>query len=86
MVLVQNESERQVKIWLKGRGNGAIGDIGNIVSIDYDNWTGIEKGVLQLDRNYSLPHFSYDRNDNVTIREPMRTEPYTQIFIKRPEK
>ena len=82
-LLAGTESDRQIKIWLKGRGNGAIGSIDNLASIDFGLRTSRE-GVLEVGKNYGLPEFYYDRDDNITISECVRTESYTAIFVKKP--
>ena len=80
------ESDRQIKIWLKGRGNGAIGSIDCLFSQDFLVRPRISQlGILEVGKNYCLPHFYFDKEDNVSVAQQFRTEPYTKIFLKRPD-
>jgi len=81
------ESGKTIKIWLKGRGNGAVGDLDAIVSEDLASGGSPEGGVMQVGMYYSLPTFIYDKDKNLALQFGMqiRTEPYTRIFLLRPD-
>ncbi|MBI4439824.1 hypothetical protein HY638_02530 [Candidatus Woesearchaeota archaeon] len=85
-LIAGTESHKQIKIWLKGRGNGAIGDLDAIVSRDLGAAQSIpETGVMQIGRNYFMPTFSYDSEGNLTLEyHNVRTEPYSKIFVMMP--
>ncbi len=90
------EDNRQIKIWLKGRGNGAIGTIDELVSWDCKDMPDIkpEKGILELGKYYDMPTFTYyddkDVTDQIAVQNlswsTIRQEPYTEIFVKKPSK
>lgn len=83
-LLTGPETDRQVKIWLKGRGNGVVVSIDLIVSEHLP--TGVkETGIMEVGKTYFLPEFYYDDRDNVTIGGMARFESYTKIFVKRPQ-
>jgi len=83
-----SESDRKIKIWLKGRGNGAIGSIDALRSRhSMRQWPWIvEKGVLEIGKNYVIPTFKYDKDDNLFLDHlGSRTEPYSKIFVLTPD-
>jgi len=85
-LLSGTEDERKIKIWLKGRGNGAIGSIDLMISQSFREST-LEKGVLELGKNYLLPTFWYDSKNNLALSDFMnyRTEPYRELFVLTPD-
>ena len=86
-LLCGSESHRQIKIWQKGKGNGAIASIDCLFSRDFENLSlEPQLGFLEIGKNYFLPDFHYDQDGQVFVQQVPRTEPYTRIFIKRPSK
>ncbi|MBW2990195.1 hypothetical protein KY348_00650 [Candidatus Woesearchaeota archaeon] len=88
-LIAGTEEHKQIKVWLKGRGNGAVGDLEAITSVDYraPREKAVEEGVMEIRKNYFMPTFEYDENDNLTLRgggANSRFEPYTKIFVLKP--
>ncbi|MFH1072295.1 MAG: hypothetical protein V1743_02600 [Nanoarchaeota archaeon] len=91
MQVIGPESARQVKVWFKGRAPAAVAPIECIVAVDYSkvDWkqekegAGWEKGVMQVELIYHMPHFYYE-DKKLRIDPQMRGEPYTEIRVLLP--
>lgn len=85
-LIVGTDDHKQIKVWLKGRGNGAVGNLDAIVSLNFGDCPNpLEEGVMELGRNYVIPYFLYGRDDNLILQTTnRRIEHYTKIFVLKP--
>ena len=83
--LTGTDTERKIKIWFKGRANCAIGSIDTMIAMKgAAGFDGAERGIMEVGKNYVLPHFYYDEHRHLTLNYQVRTEVYTKIFMKKP--
>lgn len=87
--VVGPNSERQVKLWHKENGKAVIGSIDAIISFrniqDFLNKT-VERGVMEVGKQYILPYFSHtieDGTSKVVLEGSRRIEYYTEIHVQR---
>ncbi|MBI2542014.1 hypothetical protein HYV80_04860 [Candidatus Woesearchaeota archaeon] len=87
--LTQDEAGRRViKIWFAHNLPCAIGPIENIRSSEGLTGEGLERGVMQIGKNYDLPTFAYHGKEfkELGLSLDWRCEPYTKIYVQRPTK
>lgn len=82
-----SEQDRKAKIWHKARANAAIAPIDSILTYaDISELTAghVERGIMEVGKNYILPNFGYD-SEGVTLKtDRPRSEGYTKILVQEP--